>query len=165
VVADRLLVELGTDGRVSVGQWLEGELPNTGVPSDLAWPLGADALEDLRWYLEDYLRVPFGVYEERGPQVQARLAEWGEAVFSAVFGDGPARDAYVRMRARRAGVEVVFRSPSPALLGLPWELMRDPGRPSLCVPKMSSTALTSRVALSGVRPCDHRSCVCGSCSS
>jgi len=128
VVADRLLVELGADGQVSVGQWLDGELPDTGVPTELAWPLHEDALEDLRWYLEDYLRAPFGVYGDRGPEVEARLAEWGEAVFSAVFGTGPARDAYVRMRARQTGVEVVFRSPSPALLGLPWELMRDPGR-------------------------------------
>jgi hypothetical protein len=27
----------------------------------LAWPLGGGALEDLRWYLEDYLLAPFGV--------------------------------------------------------------------------------------------------------
>ena len=25
----------------------------------MAWPLDTDALEDLRWYLEDYLRAPF----------------------------------------------------------------------------------------------------------
>jgi tetratricopeptide (TPR) repeat protein len=129
-VSDRLLVELGGDGRVSVGSWLEGDLPGLGEFSDLVWPLDEDALEDLRWYLEDYLRAPFGVYGERGPKVQARLADWGQAVFSAVFGTGPARDAYVRMRARRAGVEVVFRSASPVLLGLPWELMVDPGRPT-----------------------------------
>ena len=50
------------DGRVSVGTWLDGELPATGEPCQLAWPLDGDALEDLRWYLEDYLRAPFGVY-------------------------------------------------------------------------------------------------------
>ena len=70
--------------------------------------------------------APFGVYEDRGARVGASLREWGEAVFSSVFGSGPARDAYLRMRAR-GGVEVVFRSASPSLLGLPWELMRDPG--------------------------------------
>ncbi|HEV3295337.1 MAG TPA: CHAT domain-containing protein, partial [Streptosporangiaceae bacterium] len=129
-MADRLLVELGADGQVAVGSWLEGDLPGLGESCGLMWPLDGDALEDLRWYLEDYLRAPFGVYGERGPRVQARLAGWGEAVFAAVFGGGPARDAYVRMRARRAGVEVVFRSASPALLGLPWELMRDPGHPA-----------------------------------
>ena len=60
-VADRLLVDLGLDGRVSVGTWLDGDLPATGESCELAWPLDGDALEDLRWYLEDYLRAPFGV--------------------------------------------------------------------------------------------------------
>ena len=75
-MADRLFVDLTPDGRVSVGSWLEGELPGgvAGEPCALAWPLDADALEDLRWYLEDYLRAPFGVYEDRGPAVVARLA-------------------------------------------------------------------------------------------
>jgi hypothetical protein len=119
-VTDRLLVELGSDGRVSVGQWLEGGLfPDPGTPAELAWPLDGDALEDLRWYLEDYLRAPYGVYGERGPKVEGRLAGWGQAVFAAVFGAGAAHDAYVRMRARRPGVEVVFRSASAELLGLP----------------------------------------------
>jgi hypothetical protein len=124
-------VELGTDGRVSVGQWPEDDLlPDIGAPSDLVWPLDDEALEDLRWYLEDYLRAPFGVYGDRGPQLEAQLAEWGQAIFAAVFEGGPARDAYVRMRARPGPLEVVFRSESSGRLGLPWELMRDPGRPT-----------------------------------
>lgn len=110
-VTDRLFVDLTVDGRVSVGTWLEDELPGgaAGEPCTLAWPLDADALEELRWYLEDYLRVPFGVYESRGPGVATRLAAWGEAVFGTVFGPGPARDAYQRIRARPAGAQVVFR--------------------------------------------------------
>ena len=71
-MADRLLVDLDGDGRVSVGTWLDGELPATGEPCELAWPLDDEALEDLRWYLEDYLRAPFGVWEDRGPRVEPR---------------------------------------------------------------------------------------------
>src|SRR5262249_60785161 len=89
------------------------------------WPLDEAALEELRWYLEDYLRAPFGVWEDRGPQIQARLAGGGKAVFASVFGSGSARDAY--QRARDRDLELVFRSASPGLLGLPWELMRGPG--------------------------------------
>jgi hypothetical protein len=131
-VTDRLLVDLGADGWVSVSTWPDGELPSpVGEPFELAWPLNADALEDLRWYLEDYLRAPFGVYGERGPRVAGRLADWGQAVFRALFGAGPARDAYMRMRARpNAAVEIVFRSSSPGWLGFPWELLCDPGRPT-----------------------------------
>jgi hypothetical protein len=55
--------------------------------------------------------------------VRERLAAWGDQVFGAVFGSGPARDAY--QRARDRGLEVVFRSGVPDLLALPWELMRD----------------------------------------
>jgi tetratricopeptide (TPR) repeat protein len=128
----RLVVDLGADGRVSIGSWPDRDLRGGGAgePFELAWHLDDDALADLRWYLEDYLRAPFGVYGERGPQVEARLAGWGEAAFVAVFGAGAGRDAYVQMRAQQADVELVFRSRSPALLGLPWELMRDPSRPT-----------------------------------
>jgi putative transposase len=38
-------------------------------------------------------------------------------------------------------------------------------RAHLCVPTISSTALTSRVALRPSGRDDHRSCACGSCSS
>jgi tetratricopeptide (TPR) repeat protein len=126
-MTDRLLVDLGSDGIATVGLWPEGGLPEIVSRNRLEWPLGEEVLEDLRWYLEDYLRAPFGVWEERGPKVQARLGEWGEAVFASVFGSGPARDAY--QRARDLHLELVFRSAEPAMLGLPWELMRDPAGP------------------------------------
>ena len=132
-MADRLIVDLSSDGRVTVSNWPEGEqLPSpAGKPFELVWPLDGDALEDLRWYLEDYLRAPYGVYEERGPEVAAALAGWGRAVFESVFGSGPGRDAYVQARARaKAGTEIVFRSSAAAALGLPWELLHDPSRPT-----------------------------------
>jgi tetratricopeptide (TPR) repeat protein len=126
-VAGRLVVDLDLDGRVSVAAWLEGdEIPPARPTAELAWPLDDDVLEELRWYLEDYLAAPFGVYGDRGPKVQEGLAEWGAVVFGAVFGSGPARDAYVRARRRSDETQLVFRSSSPVLLALPWELMRDP---------------------------------------
>jgi hypothetical protein len=112
---DRLLVDLDTDGQVTVQTWPEGELPQEVSRAPLAWPLDTDALANLRWYLEDYLRVPFGVWADRGPTVQARLARWREQVFASVFEDGPARFAYER--ARDKGLEVLFRSAEPSLPG------------------------------------------------
>ncbi|HEV2809892.1 MAG TPA: tetratricopeptide repeat protein [Acidimicrobiales bacterium] len=131
-MSDRLLVDHGDDGRVSVSAWFDGELAPTPAsqPFELCWPLDAEALDDLRWYLEDYLRAPFGVYGDRGPKVAAQLRPWGEAIFGTLFGSGPARDAYVRVRERNAGAEVVLRSSAPAFLGLPWELLADPARPT-----------------------------------
>jgi tetratricopeptide (TPR) repeat protein len=127
VVADRLLVDLGADGQAAVLLWPDGGLPEEVSRTPLAWPLDGDALENLRWYLEDYLLAPFGVWEDRGPAVQAKLAQWGDQVFGSVFGSGPARDAY--QRARDRGLELVFRSASPGPLSWPWELMRDPAGP------------------------------------
>jgi len=126
-VPNRLLVDLGKDGQIEVLVWPDGGLPELVSRAPLAWPLDADTLEDLRWYLEDYLLAPFGVWEERGPAIQGRLAGWGDQVFGSVFGAGPVRDAY--QRARDKGLEVVFRSADPGLLGLPWELMRDGAGP------------------------------------
>ena len=129
-MTDRLLIDLSADRQVSVGMRLEGEAPEgpAGESFELAWPLDGDALEELRWYLEDYLRAPFGVYESRGPAAAARLPAWGEAMFEAVFRSGTAQHSYERVRARLGSLRVVFRSPSAELLALPWELMRDPGR-------------------------------------
>jgi hypothetical protein len=125
---DRLVVDLGADdGRTSVLTWPENGAPEVLSRAPLAWPLDGDALEDLRWYLEDYLLAPYGVWDERGPAVRKKLAPWGGEVFGSVFGPGPARDAY--QRARDRGLEVVFRSADPGLLALSWELMRDSAGP------------------------------------
>jgi tetratricopeptide (TPR) repeat protein len=127
-VVDRLVVDLSPDGMVSVATHLEGDDLADSWPSfQLAWPLDEETLGSLRWYLEDYL--PSAVYDGRGQQVQGLLSDWGAELFWAVFGDGPARDAYQRVRGRRSGTQIVFRSSSPGLLALPWELMRDPDRP------------------------------------
>ena len=124
---DRLVVDLSGDGQVAVSASPDGGFAEEVSRVPLAWPLDGDALEDLRWYLEDYLLAPYGVWEDRGPDVQQKLADWGKQVFGSVFGDGPARFAYERARDR--GLEVVFRSDDPNLLGLPWELMRDGAGP------------------------------------
>ncbi|MEU8530065.1 MULTISPECIES: CHAT domain-containing tetratricopeptide repeat protein [Streptomyces] len=150
-MAERLLLDVAEDGRVALLAWPEGEAYPQGVgePVALDWPLDRAALDELRWYLEDYLRAPFGVYGERGSQVAGRLPEWGEQVFEAVFGAGPARDAYLRARARaeaRGGrVELVVRSGAAEPLGWPWELMAEPGRPT-------PLALDSRTTVSRTLP-------------
>ncbi|HZD14099.1 MAG TPA: CHAT domain-containing protein, partial [Pseudonocardiaceae bacterium] len=141
-MSDRLLVDVdagsGAGGVVLVSAWPDGELPSVvGKPVELGWPLSGDELEDLRWYLEDYPRAPFGVWEQRGPQIAQRLGEWGQRLFCAVFSTTPARDAYVALRSRTlaagpgvgARPEIVVRSNLAGWLGLPWELLADPAQP------------------------------------
>ncbi|WP_161965261.1 CHAT domain-containing tetratricopeptide repeat protein [Ornithinimicrobium cerasi] len=130
-MVDTLLVDVDGDGSARVSVLRGGDLPApvTGVVPKVEWPLDAAELEDLRWYLEQYLALPYAVYEERGARVAAGLGEWGRRVFECVFGAGPARDAYVELRGAGAPFEVVLRSPAVGALGLPWELMWDASRP------------------------------------
>ncbi|MCX4671509.1 tetratricopeptide repeat protein [Streptomyces sp. NBC_01381] len=129
-MTERLLVDLGADGRAQVSSWPAAEqYPRpAGDPTECVWPLDEQEMADLRWYLEQYLRMPFGVYEQRGPQVAAKLPEWGARIFAALFATEEAKAAYVAARARSGPVEIVLRSGSAERLGLPWELMTDPGR-------------------------------------
>ncbi|WP_380282994.1 tetratricopeptide repeat protein [Kitasatospora purpeofusca] len=125
-------MDLHADGRMSVTKWPPGATV-TAPAVDAGWlrrPLDDTALESLRWYLEDHLRTPFGAYGERGPHIARQLPGWGARMFSALLGDGPGRDAYLRSRARGGALEIVLRSDSAPLLALPWELMTDPGRPT-----------------------------------
>ncbi|MEU1010977.1 hypothetical protein [Streptomyces sp. NPDC005890] len=150
-MTERLLLEVADGGRVTVQAWPEGEMipSRVGEPVTLDHPWDGPVLEELRWYLEEYLRAPYGVYGARGLQVTAELPRWGEQVFSAVFGAGPARDAYLRARARaesrKSGVELVVVSGAAQALGWPWELMRDPDRPT-------PLALDARMIISRTMP-------------
>ncbi|WP_327064079.1 tetratricopeptide repeat protein [Kitasatospora purpeofusca] len=142
-MVERLVVDLHADGRMLVTEQPSGEMsPAPAV--DAGWlrrPLADAPMESLRWYLEDYLRTPLGAYGERGPQIARQLPDWGARVFSALFGTGPGRDAYLRARGRGGGLEIVLRSGSAQLLALPWELMTDPERP---VPLVLDDVVLSR---------------------
>ena len=126
-MTDRLIVDLDGAGRVRVSTVEDGEPPQSDDPAEFARPLDEDALEDLRWYLEDYLLAPYGVYEDRGSRIEAELTEWGQQLFRAALDLAPRKMRTSRARAR-GDVELVFRSNVPELLGLPWELIADPGR-------------------------------------
>lgn len=113
-------------------EWPAGEPDSREVapPAPFTWPMDEHDLQDLRWYLEQYLRTPFGVYTDRGREVEAQLRRWGAKIFEAAFRVGPARDAYIRARTRGGPLEIVITSATAGPLALPWELMVDPSRPA-----------------------------------
>ncbi|OLT30517.1 hypothetical protein BJF83_24720 [Nocardiopsis sp. CNR-923] len=129
-MVDRLIIDITPDGAVAVSvKWAhETEAARIGEPALVEWPMDAPALEDLRWYLEDYLRWPFGAYADKGQAVAEKMTEWGTALFDTVFAPGPWREAYGALRARATPAEIVIQSTSPLHLGLPWELLHDPQR-------------------------------------
>nr|VFK17503.1 MAG: Tetratricopeptide repeat-containing protein [Candidatus Kentron sp. LFY] len=110
-------------------------------------PLGPIEAEDLRWYLEEYIRWPSGiqVIQNRVRRVEESLAEWGQQLYRAAF---PAEhtgnvikawDAIGADVRRRFSVQVddslavgisaekesAAREAATELLGLPWELLHD----------------------------------------
>jgi tetratricopeptide (TPR) repeat protein len=127
-VTERLLVDVGGDGRAVLS--MIGRSPAAAEPVALDWALDAADAEDLRWYLEDYLRTPYGAYQERGERVAERLTQWGRAAFAALFeSSSQARDMYGRLRHAGGDVEIILRSAAAEHLALPWELLADPERP------------------------------------
>ncbi|MEH7911802.1 tetratricopeptide repeat protein [Rhizobium laguerreae] len=128
-MTNRLEVEELSNGRIRVALRRSGQIraEAPGKSSAFNPKLGAQELQELRWYLEDYLTAPYAVYEERGRAVQQRMSQWGQALFDAVFGpQKPGHTAYIRACENPA--ELVLISRSPAFLSLPWELLQDPKR-------------------------------------
>jgi tetratricopeptide (TPR) repeat protein len=129
-MVNRLIIDVDDGGSVTVRTWLGDDAigPAVSSPAPLSWPMDDSAIEELRWYLEDYLRAPYAVYEQHGRQVESRLPQWGEAAFAAVFRTPELLSAYRQVTADPAAARVVVRSSAPGWLALPWELLRDPRR-------------------------------------
>jgi len=108
-------------------------------------PLGPIEADDLHWYLENYYTWPIGLFKTRAEAIEAKLPQWGLALYQAVFETQAAQNA---LRAwehaadqadRRFSVWVdsslpegtskkkqdVAQEVGSDLLSLPWELLHD----------------------------------------
>ncbi len=144
---DRIIIEDIGESRIRVALRRAGNDYDevAGDPVAFIHPFSSTDRESLRWYLEDYLQAPYAVYEQRGLAVQASLARWGHALFDAVFGPGKqGRDAYLRARERPTELAIISRSSD--FLGLPWELLRDPQKPTPVALDLVSFDRTLQVA-------------------
>ena len=79
-------------------------------------------LDELKWYLENYLELPLGAYCETAEQVLKALKDWGRECFDKLFYGGNARDWF--QNARQGGLEnlrLKISSNDPVILSWPWE--------------------------------------------
>ncbi|MEG3863507.1 tetratricopeptide repeat protein [Microcoleus sp. herbarium12] len=109
--------------------WQRGHSAPRFAPSvAFEHPFDSKALADLRWYLEEYLRFPYGLEPENAKKIELKLQAWGQQLFELVFRSSEkARDFF--QEATRAGLdkcEISIVSDNPAVLNLPWELLFAP---------------------------------------
>ena len=114
---------LNRDQRVHIAQ------EHAGKAEQFKDPLSLEDLNDLRWYLENYLIAPYAVWEERGKKIHGRLPSMGQRLFQSIFDTREPHAAYTRA-CEQGPFELWIQSSSPEFLGLPWELLRDPNRPT-----------------------------------
>ena len=82
--------------------------------------------KDIRWYLEEFLKLPLEPDIEVADRIEDALKTWGVDCFNKLF-QNQARDWYGD--ARRDGLEnlrLKIASESPEILGWPWEALEDP---------------------------------------
>jgi len=80
-------------------------------------------LPELRWYLEDYLQAPYGVYPQLAECVARTMQVWGAEVFDTLF-TGYARDWYQDAKRQNfEGFRIKITSDSPEVMSWPWEAL------------------------------------------
>jgi tetratricopeptide (TPR) repeat protein len=123
----RLTQTSPTPGRHRVQLDLDGDgLPQSAV-TEFAFILSDQDREDLRWYLEDYLKYPVDPAPRIAVRVEARMAEVGRELFRAIFdSDSDARTLWGDASRDLAGTRVEVVSEVDAATALPWELLRVP---------------------------------------
>ena len=102
-------------------------------------PFGEKAQEDLRWYLEEYLRFPYGIFPDNAAKIEQNLQTWGEQLFNLVFRSSEkAREFF--QAATYDGLhncELVITSDDSTILNLPWELLYSPSDRQFLAPSLA----------------------------
>jgi len=89
---------------------------------------GQTLMQELRWYLEDYLGLPDTAFQGRADRLLKGLGRWGRGCFDALFGSGAARDwARDADREGLSHLQIEVVSDSPAVHSWPWEAMEGDG--------------------------------------
>jgi hypothetical protein len=95
---------------------------------DFASPLSAADREEIRWYLETYAaHYTTDVDDTRAEGIAKKFRQWGEALFNAVFQNRAAQRLFNDFQEQnQPGRLLTISASHPAILSLPWELLRDP---------------------------------------
>lgn len=84
-----------------------------------------EKLTDLRWYLEEYLTFPYGIFPDNAAKIEQQLQQWGQELFELVFRSTEKGREFFQ-EATREGLdkcELGIISDNAKVLNLPWELL------------------------------------------
>ncbi|QSJ20672.1 tetratricopeptide repeat protein [Nostoc sp. UHCC 0702] len=116
------------DDKIQLSWQREQSAPRSAPPITFEHPFDEETLTDLRWYLEQYLPFPYGIYPDKANKIEQKFQEWGQQLFELVFPrTTKAWDFF--QEATRQGLdkcEINISSDNPTVLNLPWELLHSP---------------------------------------
>ncbi len=97
-------------------------------PLEFVSPIREADLKDIQWYLETYAaQYTADVDDQRAQHIAEQLPKWGAALFDAVFSDRAAQRLFNYFQEEdEEGKLLTISASYPAILSLPWELLRDP---------------------------------------
>ena len=80
----------------------------------------------IQWYLEEYLRYPWGEFHNRATKAVNLMNQLGAELFRAVFGNKETSAIYAEICKELRETRIVISAGSSEGISIPWELMRDP---------------------------------------
>lgn len=87
----------------------------------------SNLMEELRWYLEDFLSYPFSPETDHADRVLKALKTWGEKAFETLFSNLSSGTLFHAATAEDySQLAIQIASDDPAILSWPWEALRDP---------------------------------------
>jgi len=87
----------------------------------------SESLSDgLRWYMEEFLKLPTGAFRGHAQAILNSLQAWGKECFSKLFDNGgKAQRWYNDARQGDLQFKIVSHSDVPTILAWPWEALED----------------------------------------
>ena len=105
---------------------LDGDNVSCAAISQFRFEIPAQDRENLRWYLEDYLKFPMEPAPMVAKRVERRISHLGQELFTRIFGGNDASSLWLQIAERLAETRIEVSSEVAAAAMLPWELLRDP---------------------------------------
>ena len=100
------------------------------LPSPFRFPVEGrpkgQLMSELQWYLEDFLEYPFPPETDRSKRVLNALEEWGQQIFSGLFGQSSSGVFEPGTAQDYSQIKIKISSDNPDILAWPWEALRSP---------------------------------------